>query len=501
MNLLQDNDISLILSKRQIATFTKLNLRKTMKRINLILYSLVFIVLAYTLCECKNANNKNKGYKIVDNTIVFDEPQRIQGQKDVLQLAVAPIPVVRIGFIGLGMRGPDAVNRMTHIDGVEVVALCDLLPERVTKTQTEILENNGLPKAAEYSGEDGWKQLCERGDIDLVYICTDWVNHVPMAVYAMKQGKHVALEVPAATNIKECWQLVDVAEQTQRHCMMLENCCYDFFELTCLNMAKQGLFGEVIHGEGAYIHNLEPFWPYYQNNWRLKFNQEHSGDVYATHGLGPICQVMDIHRGDRMEYLVSMGTPSINGLKIAKEQMNAESFANPDMTTTMIRTINGKTILIEHNVYTPRPYNRLYQLTGTEGFANKYPIQGFTIKSENLPANIAPNHEELNYHTFVPQDIKDSLLKVYKHPIAIEIEEKAKKVGGHGGMDFIMDYRLIYCLQNGLPLDQDVYDAAEWSCIGELTATSIANGSIPVKIPDFTRGNWDRIKGYKHATK
>ena len=472
-----------------------------MKRISSILLPLACIVLTLTLCRCNNTNTSGKPYRIVDNTIVFDEPQRANGQKDVLLFAVAPIPVVRIGFIGLGMRGPDAVNRMTYIDGVNVVALCDLVPERVTKVQTEILEAKGLPKAAEYSGEEGWKQLCERDDIDLVYICTDWENHVPMAVYAMQHGKHVALEVPAATNIKECWQLVDVAEQTQRHCMMLENCCYDFFELTCLNMAKQGLFGDVIHAEGAYIHNLEPFWPYYQGNWRLKFNQQHNGDVYATHGLGPICQVMDIHRGDRMEFLVSMGTPSANGLKIAKEQMGAETFANPDMTTTMIRTNKGKTILLEHNVYTPRPYNRLYQLTGTEGFANKYPIQGFTLKSENLPAGITPDHEQLNYHTFVPEAIKDSLLKAYKHPIAKEIEAKAKEVGGHGGMDFIMDYRLIYCLQNGLPLDQDVYDAAEWSCIGELTAASIDNSSMPIKIPDFTRGAWDKTKGYKHAIK
>lgn len=459
-----------------------------------------FLAITFILLLMNNGMIFAQHYKIKNHQIVFDEPKREKGQESMLQFAADPIPVVRIGFIGLGMRGPDAVNRMTYIDGVEVVALCDLLPERIEKAQ-KILADKQLHPAATYSGEEGWKELCQRDDIDLVYICTDWLHHVPMAVYAMQHGRHVAVEVPAATSVEECWQLVDVSEQTRKHCTMLENCCYDFFEITCLNMAQQGLLGEVIHGEGAYIHNLEPFWPYYQGNWRMDFNQKHSGDVYATHGLGPICQVLDIHRGDRMEYLVSMSTPSYNGKKIAKEMMNADTFANGDMTTTMIQTIKGKTILIEHNVYTPRPYNRLYQLTGTEGFANKYPIEGFTLKGKNLPEGMIPDHEKLDYHNWVPNEIKDSLMVAYKHPIVKDIEERAKEIGGHGGMDFIMDYRLIYCLQNGLPLDQDVYDAAEWSCIGELTSASIAHKGMPVKIPDFTRGDWHKVQGYRHAMK
>ena len=462
----------------------------------------IVLLLGISSCGSKNAKTEEKNYKIVDGTIVFDEPQRKDGQKSVLQFAVDPIENVRIGFIGLGMRGPDAVNRMTCIDGVSVVALCDLEPNRVEKVQLEILEAKGLPRAAAYSGEDGWKALCERDDIDLVYICTNWQTHVPMAVYAMQHGKHVAVEVPAATSLEECWQLVNVAEQTQHHCMMLENCCYDFFEMTALNMAQQGLFGEIIHGEGAYIHNLEPYWPYYYNNWRLDFNQKHSGDVYPTHGLGPLCQVFNIHRGDRMKTLVSMTTPSINGKKIAREMMKTNDFANGDMTTTMIQTEQGKTMLIEHDVYTNRPYNRLYQLTGTEGFANKYPSEGFTVLEKNLPDYLLPeDHEALDPHDFVPESIETILLDAYKHPIAKEIEEKAKEVGGHGGMDFIMDYRLIFCLHNGLPLDEDVYDAAEWSCLGELTAASIENGGMPVAMPDFTRGDWNKVHGFKHALK
>ena len=452
-------------------------------------------------CAPKPKENRHGNYVIKDNVIVFDEPQRVDGQKSVLQFTVDPIENVRVGFIGLGMRGYDAVDRFTYIEGTTIVALCDIEADRVESVQKDVLESRGIARAEAYTGTEGWKQLCDRDDIDLVYICTDWVNHVPMAVYAMQHGKHVAVEVPAATSVAECWQLVDVAEQTQRHCMMLENCCYDFFELTALNMAQQGMFGELIHGEGAYIHNLEPFWHEYYDNWRLKFNQNHAGDVYPTHGLGPLCQAFNIHRGDRMKTLVSMTTPSYNGKKIAKEMMNVDEFANGDMTTTMIATEKEKTLLIEHNVYTYRPYNRLYQLTGTEGFANKYPIQGFTLMEDKLPQGFLAEGQHLNVHGFVPAEVRDKILKDYLHPIAVEIEEKAKEVGGHGGMDFIMDYRLIYCLHNGLPLDQDVYDAAEWSCLGELTSASIANGGMPVAIPDFTRGDWDKVKGYRHAVK
>lgn len=467
-----------------------------------VLLSLLVTSLLYIFTGCCAEQESRRGdYRIEDGVIIFDEPQRQEGQKSVLGLAVAPIDTVRIGFIGLGMRGPGAVHRMTYIDGVSVLALCDLEEDRVERVQTDILEKKGLPRAAAYSGREGWRSLCERDDIDLVYICTDWKTHVPMAVYAMQQGKHVAVEVPAAASLEECWQLVDVAEQTQRHCMMLENCCYDFFELTALNMAKQGLFGEVIHAQGAYIHNLEPFWSAYHNNWRLDFNQKHAGDVYATHGLGPVCQVLDIHRGDKMSYLTSMSTPSYNGKKIAHEVMGVDDFANGDMTSTLIQTEKGKTILIQHNVFTPRPYDRLYQLTGTEGFANKYPIEGFTLKGEHLPDGIIADHEKLDYHSFVPAAVRDSLMVAFKHPIIKEIEAKAKEVGGHGGMDFIMDYRLIYCLQNGLPLDQDVYDAAEWSCLGTLTSASIENHGMLVKFPDFTRGDWNKVQGYRHATK
>ena len=456
--------------------------------------SFLFLACAVLLPACCSSGD---GYRIKDGVIVFDEPAPAKGQEDMLLFAADPIDTVRTGFIGLGMRGPDAVRRFTYIDGAKVVALCDLEADRVARSQ-EILAGRGKPAAAEYSGEDGWKQLCERDDIDLVYICTNWQTHVDMAVYAMECGKHVAVEVPAAMSVAECWRLVDTSERTRKHCMMLENCVYDFFELTCLNMAQQGLFGEVLHAEGAYIHNLEPFWDYYHDNWRLDFNQKHSGDVYATHGFGPDCQVLNIHRGDKLEYLVSMDTKSVVGLEVAKEKMGVDTFANGDQTSTLVKTRNGKTILVQHNVYTPRPYDRMYQLVGTKGFADKYPNSAFAFEPDQI-ADAAAEYDNLSSHSYVPREVRDSLMAKYKHPIAREIEEKALEVGGHGGMDFIMDYRLIWCLRNGKPLDMDVYDAAEWSCLGELTAASIANGSKPVKIPDFTRGRWNKVDGLKLA--
>ncbi len=465
---------------------------------NIVMKKVFGIILAAALCLTSVSCCRSDGsYRIMDGVIVFDEPAPQPGQEDMLAFAAEPIDTVRVGFVGLGMRGPGAVRRFTYLEGVKIVALCDLEPDRASAAQ-KILLDKGLPGAAEYSGEDGWKQLCERNDIDLVYICTNWQTHVDMAVYAMEHGKHVAVEVPAATSVKDCWRLVDTSERTRRHCMMLENCVYDFFELTTLNMAQQGVLGEILHVEGSYIHNLEEFWSEYHDNWRLEFNQEHRGDVYATHGLGPDCQVLGIHRGDRMEYLVSMDTKSVNGLETAGKSMGSSTFANGDQTTTMIRTAGEKTILLQHNVYTPRPYDRMYQVVGTKGYAQKYPVSGYAFEPEQIEETV-PDHENLSAHSFVPVEVRDDLMKRYRHPIAKDIEEKAKKVGGHGGMDFIMDYRLIYCLRNGLPLDQDVYDAAEWSCIGELTAASIENGSKPVKVPDFTRGRWQKLNGLHFA--
>jgi len=426
--------------------------------------------------------------------IRFDEPPRAEGQRSVLRLAAAPIPVVRIGFVGLGVRGIVAVGRFARIEGVRIAALCDTVPERIAAAQ-ELLARQGLPAAAEYGGPEGWRALCARPDLDLVYICTPWRQHVPIAVHAMEQGRHAALEVPAATSLAECWQLVDTAERTQRHCMMLENAVYDLFELTTLHMVQQGLLGDILYAEGAYIHDLEAV----MEPWRIDFNRTHRGDVYATHGLGPLCQLLDIHRGDRMDYLVSMDTGPVNGLRMARERVGAADYANGDHTLTFIRTAKGRMIQLQHNVCTPRPYTRIYQVTGTDGFACKYPVEGFFVRPERLAEAGIAVEGALDGRAFAPDAVRRELMARYAPPIAAGILDRARQVDERGGLNYIMDYRLVYCLRHGLPLDMDVYDAAEWSCLGELTAASLEHGSMPVAVPDFTRGDWMKIRGYRHA--
>ena len=430
-------------------------------------------------------------------------PKRPAGQQDVLQLTAPPMETVRVGFIGLGMRGPDAVERFSQIEGTDIKGLCDVEAERVEECQ-KLLEKLGRPRAAGYSGStEAYKAMCDRDDIDLVYIATDWVHHAPLAVYAMEHGKHVAVEVPAAMTLDEIWLLINTSERTRKHCMMLENCVYDFFEIAVLNMAQQGLFGEVLHVEGSYLHNLDDFWPEYWNNWRLDYNMKHRGDIYPTHGIGPDCQVLNIHRGDRMEYLVAMDTKPCNGPKVVKRLMNQEcpDFQNGDQTSTLIRTVNGKTMLIQHDVLTPRPYSRMYQVVGSDGYASKYPVRQLLFRAGMLDKTESPDYQNLNAHAALPDSLCKAMLQKYLPPFVQELEGKAREVGGHGGMDFIMDYRLVYCLQNGLPLDMDVYDMAEWCCLGPLTRISLENGSAPVAVPDFTRGAWNRVKGFRYAFK
>ncbi len=448
--------------------------------------------------------------KAKNGTLVTQTPKKAAGQQDMLQFAAEPIKNIRVGVIGLGMRGPGAVRRMMNIEGVEVVALCDVREERVEKV-AKMVTDAGRKEPKKFSGDTSvWRQLSALPDLDLIYIATDWASHAKIGVQGMKDGKHVAIEVPAAMSMAEIWDLVNTSEQTRKHCMQLENCVYDFFELTALNMAQKGLFGEVLHTEGAYIHNLEPFWKDYWEDWRLQYNIKNYGDLYPTHGLGPVCQVLNMHRGDKMNYLVAFQTKTVCIPEFIERTQGRDvsaDFRNGDHTITLIKTEMGKTINIQHNVATPRPYNRMYQLTGTKGFANKYPVGGLALTAESFGKEFVrpergatKDHENLDGHSFVSKEMYDQLMKDYQHPIVNdELIETAKKVGGHGGMDFIMDYRLIYCLQNGLPLDMDVYDLAEWCAPIELTAISLENGSKPVEVPDFTRGAWNKIDGLKFA--
>ncbi|MBK7133932.1 MAG: Gfo/Idh/MocA family oxidoreductase [Bacteroidales bacterium] len=430
-------------------------------------------------------------------SVILESVKKSHSQKFNMSGYAAPaLSTVRVGVIGLGDRGSGAVERLSFIEGVEIKALADLRKVAVDGSQ-KYLKSIGRPAALEFSGDDNaWKKLVELPDLDLIYICTPWIWHTPMAVYAMENGKHTCCEVPIARTIDEAWQLVETSERTKKHCMMLENCCYDFFELLTLNMARNGMFGDIIHGEGAYNHNLMGYnfkKPIddrqtdgaYTGMWRLKENVTRNGNLYPTHGLGPICQVLNINRGDKMEYLSSFSTNDFTmgpneKLLSANDPFYAEwkdSKFRGNMNTTLIRTTLGKTIMVQHDVSSEQPYSRIHLVKGTQGMAVKYPKQMIALgerwtKDEDMQAI---------WDKYTPEIVK-------------RVGDLAKKVGGHGGMDFIMDWRTIDCLRNGLPLDQDVYDGALWSAVAPLSEWSVANRSQSIDVPDFTGGSWKTNK-------
>jgi predicted dehydrogenase len=396
--------------------------------------------------------------------------------------AAAPLGKVRIGLIGVGARGSGAVSRLAKFQDVEVVALCDLFEERTKGGQATLMRNGRKPAQLFFGSENAWKKLVEL-DLDLIYICTPWQLHTPMAVLAMANGKHAAVEVPAATTLEECWQLVETSEKTGRHCMMLENCCYDFFELLTLNMVRQGVFGQLTHAEGAYIHDLAAGLQDRSEPWRLQHNIDRNGNLYPTHGLGPIAQCLDINRGNRFDYLTSISSQEAAFTAQARRDNKPTLATLPkyrgDMNTSVIKCANGQTVMVQHDISTPRPYSRIHLLQGSDGCAMKWPE----------PERIALASVDGGHRWLTEAEMLD-IQKKYAHPLDKTIGEIAKKVGGHGGMDVIMDYRLIYCLKLGLPLDQDVYDAAAWSAVTPLSAASLKHKGDSRDFPDFTRNRW-----------
>ncbi len=396
---------------------------------------------------------------------------------------------VRIGLIGVGHRGSGALARLCKIESARIVAVSDLYADRAEKG-AKIITDAGCAAPKLFSGsEDSWRGLCESGEVDLVYVTTPWLCHTPMAVYAMRCGKHAVTEVPSAMTIEQCWQLVDTAEETRRHFMMLENCCYGENELFAYNLCHQGVLGELVHGEAAYIHDLRQskLNPEssggYQGQWRLAWTQSHNGNPYPTHGLGPICRDMDINRGDRLMSLVSMSSAALGLSRFAAQKFGSGSraaktaYRQGDMNCSIIRTYRGRTILVQHDTTSPRPYTRLNTISGTKGILQDYPLRVAL---------------EPNAHSWLPDNELADLKQRYGHELWREMGNIAKKNGGHGGMDFLMDYRLIKCLREGLPLDMSVYDAATWCSLVELTETSVAKDGASVEIPDFTRSGWKR---------
>ncbi len=396
------------------------------------------------------------------------------------RFSAPPMEKVRIGYVGVGGMGTHHVGNLLRIDGVEIRAICDIVEEHAVRSQKLTVEA-GQPAPTLYTrGEHDFERMCGEEELDLVYTATPWEWHVPVCVAAMKNGKHAATEVPAAVTIDECWQLVENAEKYKKHCVMMENCCYGRSELMVLNMVRQKLFGELIHCEAGYLHDLRgvKFSTEGEGLWRLAHSIERNGNPYPTHGLGPVSQCLNINRGDRYDYLVSMSSNS-RGLNLyaadkfgADDPRAKQKYALGDVNVSMINTANGRTITLVHDCNLPRPYTRINLVQGTKGIFRGYP-------DKILIEGRSSGHD---------WETTKEYIKEFEHPLWTAIGGKAK--GGHGGMDFIEDYRLIKCLREGLPTDMDVYDAAAWSVITELSEISVANRSKPVDVPDFTRGRW-----------
>jgi predicted dehydrogenase len=403
--------------------------------------------------------------------------------KSVADLKFTPREKVRIGVIGTGGRGNSLVDNFSMVPGAQITALCDTVKEKVLATQAK-LDRAGKasqPIALFHSDDHAFEGMLKRDDIDLVVIATPWVWHVPMAVAGMKQGRHVAIEVPAARTMQECWDMVNTSEATQRHCIQLENCCYGYNEMMVLNMVRAGLFGELTHGGAAYNHDLRSilFSDEGEGLWRRAEHFYRDGNLYPTHGLGPVAHYMDVNRGDRFDTLVSMSSVSAGLQSYRKEKLapndprQKETYKEGDFNVSLIRTVKGRVIELEHNVSSPQPYDRINLIAGTKGIFRDYPARVYFDGARR------EEFESLDKY-------KDK----YEPELWKKVGDMAKEIGGHGGMDYVMAYRLVECMKLGLAPDIDVYDAAAWSAPIPLSEASVANGSAPQKFPDFTRGKW-----------
>ncbi|MEX0686666.1 MAG: Gfo/Idh/MocA family oxidoreductase [Balneolales bacterium] len=422
------------------------------------------------------------------NKTSFSQPR--QQQFNMHGYAAPKLDSIGVGVIGLGNRGSGTILRFASIEGVEIKAICDLEPDRVSKAKGALKDFNQDPVG--YSGgKNEWKKLCERDDLDLICIVTPWHLHTIQSVYAMEQEKHVFVELPAANTIEECWQLVETSERTRRHCVQMSDSCHFGSPAVVLKMVRSGVFGEIIHGEGAYIHDLMNDYNFtknmYHNMWRLNENIGRHGNLYPQHGLVPVCQMMDINYGDQMDYLVSMQSDDFMMGKRAKELAANDDFWEPyvgrdyrgNINTTTIRTNKGRTIVVQHDVTTPRPAVRFDLISGTVG----------TYQAK-------PDRIGFNYRDgWIPEEDVNSMMKKYMPNITKRFNDLVKEAqSARQGRSYARvsatDWRLIDCLRNGLPVEMDVYDAAVSSAVIPLSEWSVANRSNSVDVPDFTKGAW-----------
>ncbi len=407
---------------------------------------------------------------------------------EMVGFSVDAIDKVKVGIIGLGNRGSTLLEMFQWLienDRAEVVAFSDVEQAKVDRSVEKLAQWQKKKPKTYSKNEDDWKNLVKQDDVDLVLICTPWRLHTPMALYGMRNGKHVASEVPISYTLEECWELVETAEQTKRHCIMIENCCYNEEEMFVLNMIENGVFGDITHAEGAYLHDLRAFMltkDYYHDWWRLKQHVSRDGNFYTTHGLGPVSHYLHIGRGDTYSHLTSMSSRELN-LSTAAKKTGAPytEFKCGDMNTTLIKTEKGKTIMLQFDVHTGRPYSRINKVVGTKAVHDGYPSRLYIDKDE-----IA-----FSGHNWLKQEEYDKYRQEYMHPIIRKLKTTSESFKqGHGGMDFVMIYRLITCLNLGVPLDINVYDSVMWSAVTPMSELSVASKSISLPFPDFTGGTW-----------
>jgi Oxidoreductase family, NAD-binding Rossmann fold len=404
-----------------------------------------------------------------------------QPQRKDAPFAAPPIELVRIGYVGVGGMGSAHVRNLLKVPGCRVTAVCDVNPQRTAWASKAIVEAGHPAPAVFDRGPRDFERLCAEADVDLVYNATPWEWHVPICLAAMKSGKHAAVEVPAAMTVDDCWALVEASEKHSKHCVMMENCNYGRMEMLAFHLVRKGLFGEIVHAEGGYLHDLREikFSKEGEGLWRRAWSSKLNGNLYPTHGLGPVANCMDINRGDRFEYLVSMSGPSRGLQNWAAEHVppdapeRRERFVLGDVNVTLVKTAQGKTIYVSHDTNLPRPYSRINLVQGTKGLFQGYPDRVYV-------EGRSPAHR---------WEQAGEYLKEFDHPLWKDIAERAAGAG-HGGMDYMEDYRLIKCLREGLPTDMNVYDAAALSSLVGLTVQSVSQKSRPVNVPDFTRGRW-----------
>ena len=404
---------------------------------------------------------------------------------------------IKLGFVGTGMRGQWMLWLAAKYPEVQIPAICDI-DDGMIESALKILKDAGKPDPRIYkNGDEDFRNMVANEDLDGVYIATPWEWHHPMAIAAMKNGINVGTEVPAALTVRDCWDLVNTSEKTGMNCMIMENVCYRRDIMAVLNMVRQGLFGELLHCQGGYQHDLRhvkfndgknPYGGgvefgekgYSESKWRTQHSVDRNGDLYPTHGLGPVSSMLDINRGNRMVYLTSTATQS-RGLHNyivdngGPDHPNANvEFKLGDVVTTVIKCDNGQTIMLSHDTNSPRPYSLNYRVQGTKGIwmvdNNSIYIEGMSPEAHKWEAD-------------------ETYMEKYDHPLWKRFEDQATG-SGHGGMDFFILRAFVESLKRNVTPPIDVYDAVSMSVICPLSEKSIRLNSTSVKIPDFTRGRW-----------